>query len=292
MKEIATPSRTTEILKKYGFQFKKSLGQNFLVDINILKNIVKKAELTKDKGVIEIGPGIGALTEQLAQSSGKVLAFELDQRLIEILKDTLQPYSNVVIIHQDILAANLIQEIHRYLSPYQKISVVANLPYYVTTPILMKLLQDRLPLEHIVVMIQKEVADRMTAKPGSKDYGSLSIAIQYYTVPSYEMTVPKSVFVPQPKVESAIIKLTLREKPAVEVIDEPLFFRVIRGSFAHRRKTLMNNLLNNLHLRGQKEQVKAILDSLSINGGRRAETLSIDEFAAISNRFAEQKMIK
>lgn len=252
-KDIATPVRTQEILKKYGFSFKKSLGQNFLIDPNILRNIVSHANLTKESAAIEIGPGIGALTEHLAREAGKVVAFEIDQRLLPVLDDTLSPYNNVEIIHGDILEANVLQMFEEKLSDYKDVMVVANLPYYVTTPILLKLLMDRLPIRGMVVMMQKEVADRITASPGTKAYGSLSIAIQYYMKAEVAMTVPKAVFMPQPNVDSAVIKLTRHETPPVQVIDEDFLFKVSRGSFVQRRKTIINNLQSSL-LNGKEKR--------------------------------------
>ena len=255
-KDIATPIRTKEILKKYGFSFKKSLGQNFLIDTNILNRIVDFAELTDESGAIEIGPGIGALTEQLAKSSKKVTAFEIDQRLLPILADTLSPYDNVKIIHEDILKADVRQVIAEEFTDIQDLMVVANLPYYVTTPIILKLLSENLPIRGIVCMLQKEVADRIAAKPGTKEYGSLSIAIQYYTKAETVMIVPKTVFMPQPNVDSAVIRLTKREKPIVEVRDEDFLFTVTRASFAQRRKTILNNLTSQLpDGKSKKEQI-------------------------------------
>ena len=245
-KDIATPIRTQEILKKYGFSFKKSLGQNFLIDPNILRNIVSHANLTENSGAIEVGPGIGALTEHLARAAKKVVSFEIDQRLLPVLEDTLSPYDNVKIIHSDILKADVPAVIAEEMPGIEDIMVVANLPYYVTTPILMKLLNDRLPIRGFVVMMQKEVADRITAKPGTKAYGSLSIAIQYYCTAEVAMVVPKTVFMPQPNVDSAVIRLIRHEKPPVEVIDEDFLFEVSRASFAQRRKTILNNLQNSL----------------------------------------------
>lgn len=286
-KDIATPARTREILDKYGFSFKKSLGQNFLIDTNILRRIVDFAELSNETGVIEIGPGIGALTEQLARRAKKVVAFEIDQRLLPILADTLSPYANVRIIHQDVLKADIQRVIDKELTEVSDIMVVANLPYYVTTPIIMKLLIDRLPIRGIVVMLQKEVADRISARPGTKDYGSLSIAIQYYTKAETMMTVPRTVFMPQPNVDSAVIRLTKREKPIVEVADESFFFQVVRASFSQRRKTLLNNLTNQLpNGKLLKEVIERSLNELHIDPRRRGETLTIDEFAALSNRLA------
>lgn len=291
-KDIATPTRTREILEKYGFSFKKSLGQNFLIDTNILHNIIEAAELTKEKAAIEIGPGIGALTEQLGRAAGNVMAVEIDQRLLPILEETLAPYDNVEVVHGDVLKLNLKQLIADKLAGYEKVSVVANLPYYVTTPILMKLLEERLPLEHIVVMIQKEVADRIAAKPGTKDYGSLSVAAQFYADAEIAMIVPASVFIPKPNVDSAVIKLTIRKKPIVEVEDEDLFFRVVRACFAQRRKTLLNNLMSGLFAKEYKEQVIQLLSRLDIDPSRRGETLTIEEFARLANEVFRAKIIQ
>jgi 16S rRNA (adenine1518-N6/adenine1519-N6)-dimethyltransferase len=283
-KDIATPARTREILEKYGFSFKKSLGQNFLIDTNILRRIVDHAELTEDSAAIEIGPGIGALTEQLAKRSKKVMAFEIDQRLLPILEDTLSPYDNVTVVHQDILKADVQHHIEEKLGGTEDIMVVANLPYYVTTPIIMKLLEEKLPIRGIVGMLQKEVADRISARPGTKEYGSLSIAVQYYTVAETVMIVPKTVFIPQPNVDSAVIRLTLREEPAVKVKSEQFFFQVTRSSFAQRRKTILNNLTSQLpDGKAKKEGIQAALKEAGIEESRRGETLSIEEFGALSD---------
>ncbi|MBM7588178.1 16S rRNA (adenine1518-N6/adenine1519-N6)-dimethyltransferase [Bacillus pakistanensis] len=283
-KDIATPIRTKEILKKYGFSFKKSLGQNFLIDPNILKRITEYAGLSKENAVIEVGPGIGALTEHLARTSGKVLAFEIDQRLLPILKDTLSPYDNVKVVHQDILKADVRELIKQELSDYKDIMVVANLPYYVTTPIILKLLGDQLPINGICVMLQKEVGDRIAASPGTKEYGSLSIAIQYFTEAETVMTVPKTVFMPQPNVDSSVIKLTKREEPLVKVKDEEFFFTVTRSSFAQRRKTLLNNLTSQLpDGKKKKDSIIQALESVDIDPTRRGETLSVKEFGKLSD---------
>jgi 16S rRNA (adenine1518-N6/adenine1519-N6)-dimethyltransferase len=288
-KDIATPIRTKEILQKYGFSFKKSLGQNFLIDPNILHRIADHAEITSQTGVIEIGPGIGALTEQLAKRAKKVVAFEIDQRLLPILDDTLSPYKNVKVIHQDVLKADVAAVINEEFHDCQEIKVVANLPYYVTTPIIMKLLEEKLPLNSIVVMLQKEVADRMAAAPSTKDYGSLSIAVQFYTEPKTVMTVPKTVFVPQPNVDSAVIRLVLRDAPSVSVQDEAFFFKVIKASFAQRRKTLQNNLFHNLlNEKAGKEKIEQALEKAEIDGKRRGETLSLQEFAHLSNHLYKE----
>ncbi|MGG1399618.1 16S rRNA (adenine(1518)-N(6)/adenine(1519)-N(6))-dimethyltransferase RsmA [Bacillus salipaludis] len=283
-KDIATPVRTRAILEKYGFSFKKSLGQNFLIDTNILKKIVEFANITEDTGTIEIGPGIGALTEQLARSSKKVVAFEIDQRLLPILKDTLDPYSNVKVIHQDVLKADVKEVIKDEFQTIDDLMVVANLPYYVTTPIIMKILEEHLPIRGIVVMLQKEVADRISASPGTKDYGSLSIAVQYYTEAETVMIVPKTVFIPQPNVDSAVIRLTRRTTPAVTVKDEGFFFQVTRASFAQRRKTLLNNLTSQLpDGKQKKEQILDALGGCGIDPTRRGETLSLEEFGRLSD---------
>ena len=283
-KDIATPIRTKEILAKYGFAFKKSLGQNFLIDPNILRNIVSHANLTENSGAIEVGPGIGALTEHLAREAKKVVSFEIDQRLLPVLEDTLSPYDNVKIVHSDILKADVEKVIAEEMPGINDIMVVANLPYYVTTPILMKLLNDRLPIRGFVVMMQKEVADRITAKPGTKAYGSLSIAIQYYVTAEIAMVVPKTVFMPQPNVDSAVIRLIKHETPPVTVIDEDFLFQVTRASFAQRRKTIFNNLQNGLE--GGKQNKQLILDALAASGvepTRRGETLSIQEFGKLAD---------
>jgi 16S rRNA (adenine1518-N6/adenine1519-N6)-dimethyltransferase len=287
-KDIATPTRTKEILKKYGFTFKKSLGQNFLIDTNILNRIVDHAELTDETGAIEIGPGIGALTEQLAKRAKKVLAFEIDQRLLPILADTLSPYPHAKVIHQDVLKANLKETLAQEFEGIEDLMVVANLPYYVTTPILMKLLEEQIPVRGIVVMLQKEVADRIAAKPGTKDYGSLSIAIQYYTEAETVMVVPKTVFNPQPNVDSAVIRLIRRNEPAVKVENEAFFFKVVRASFGQRRKTILNNLVNNLpNGKANKAAIEQALSEASVDPKRRGETLSIEEFGKLSDELGK-----
>lgn len=283
-KDIATPIRTQEILKKYGFSFKKSLGQNFLIDPNILRNIVGNADLTKDSAAIEIGPGIGALTEHLAREAGKVVSFEIDDRLLPVLEDTLSPYDNIEIVHSDILKADVKTMIETKLADYKDIMVVANLPYYVTTPILMKLLMEDLPLRGMVVMMQKEVADRISAKPGTKAYGSLSIAVQYYMSAEIAMIVPKTVFMPQPNVDSAVLRLLRHEEPPVKVIDEDFFFTVTKASFAQRRKTILNNLQSQLQSgKAKKEEILVALEAAGIDPKRRGETLSIVEFGKLAD---------
>ena len=283
-KDIATPVRTKEILEKHGFSFKKSLGQNFLIDPNVLGNIVTHAGLSERTGVIEIGPGIGALTEHLARRAGKVVAYEIDGRLLPVLEDTLAPYDNITVIHQDILETNLVQAMEEHFANYDEVVVVANLPYYVTTPIIMKFLLEKVPITGMIIMMQKEVADRITAIPGTKAYGSLSIAIQYYMDATVAMTVPRTVFVPQPNVDSAVLRLTRKETPPAEVINEDFLFFVSRGSFVQRRKTILNNLQTSLP--DGKEKKELILKALELTGidpRRRGETLSVEEFAKLSN---------
>ena len=284
-KDIATPTRTKEILKRYGLKLKKSLGQNFLIDTNILKQIADAAEISEETGVIEIGPGIGALTEQLAKRAKKVLAFEIDQRLMPILNETLSPYSNVNIINEDVLKADVRKAVEENFDEGQDIVVVANLPYYVTTPILMKLLEEQIPVRTIVVMIQKEVAERIAAEPNSKNYGSLSIAAQYYAEAKTVFTVPKTVFVPQPNVDSAILRLNLRTEPPVEIKNEVFFFEIVRASFGQRRKTLLNNLSRHFADKGNKAEIESILEETGIDPKRRGESLSMQDFSILSNTF-------
>lgn len=282
-KDIATPSRTKEILQKHGFSLKKSLGQNFIVEPNILAKIVAAAGLDKETNVIEVGPGIGALTEYLARSSKQVVAFEIDDRLIPVLEDTMSPYDNVRVVHQDVLKAHLKNVLEETMDLNEPLMVVANLPYYITTPIIMHFLESNLPLDGLVIMMQKEVAERITADPGSKAYGSLSIAIQYYMNAEVAFIVPKTVFVPQPNVDSAILKLTRREQPAVEVDNEDFFFELIRAAFVQRRKTIWNNMLIRY---GKTDEVKAELtagfEKAGIDPKRRGESISIQEFANLS----------
>ncbi|MFC7394720.1 16S rRNA (adenine(1518)-N(6)/adenine(1519)-N(6))-dimethyltransferase RsmA [Scopulibacillus cellulosilyticus] len=281
--KISNPRKTSDIIKKHQFSFKKSLGQNFLIDENILKKIVSSADLSPYSGVIEIGPGAGALTQFLADEADKVVAFEIDQRLKPILAETLKDKDNVKVYYEDILKADLKKIIEMEFPDNNDIMVVANLPYYVTTPILMKLLTEKLPIRGIVVMIQKEVADRLEAEPCEKSYGSLSIAVQYLSDPKVVMTVPKTVFVPQPNVDSSVIRLNIRKQKKVDVEDEDFFFKVVRASFAQRRKTLMNNLLNNLFTKDKKEALIKALSVINIDPKRRGETLSIEEFAKLSD---------
>lgn len=284
MKDIATPSRTKALLNQYGFDFKKSLGQNFLIDVNIIHKIIDASDIDEHTGIIEIGPGMGSLTEQLAKHAQKVLSFEIDQRLIPVLDDTLAPYDNVTIINEDILKADIATYVHQHLADCDKIMVVANLPYYITTPILLNLMQQTLPIDGYVVMMQKEVGERLNAQVGTKAYGSLSIVAQYYTETSKVLTVPKSVFLPLPNVDSIVVKLMKREAPQVQVDNENEFFKLTKAAFSQRRKTINNNY-QSLFKEGKKNKalIAEWLESSGIDPKRRGETLSIKEFALLYN---------
>ena len=281
---IADYSVTRAILERHGFTFKKSFGQNFLTDTNILQKIVDTAEIDKNVNVIEIGPGIGALTEFLAESAAEVMAFEIDDRLVPILADTLRDFDNVTVVNQDILKVDLAQYIAEFKNPDLPIKVVANLPYYITTPILMHLIESGIPFSEFVVMMQKEVADRISAQPNTKAYGSLSIAVQYYMTAKVAFIVPRTVFVPAPNVDSAILKMVRRDEPAVEVQDEKFFFKVTKASFVHRRKTLWNNLTSYF---GKSEEVKAKLENAlakaNLVANVRGEALNLAAFARLSD---------
>lgn len=281
-KDIATPSRTRALLNQYGFNFKKSLGQNFLIDVNIINRIIDASGIDATTGVIEIGPGMGSLTEQLAKNAQHVLAFEIDQRLIPVLDDTLSPYDNVTVINEDILKANVAEAIQQHLSHCDKIMVVANLPYYITTPILLTLLEQDLNIDGYVVMMQKEVGERLNAQVGTKAYGSLSIVAQYYTETSRVLTVPKTVFMPPPNVDSIVVKLMKRDTPIVDVDDPNAFFKMTKGAFSQRRKTIYNNY-QTLFENGkeQKDTILQWLEQASIDPKRRGETLSIQEYARL-----------
>ncbi|AEJ24490.1 16S rRNA (adenine(1518)-N(6)/adenine(1519)-N(6))-dimethyltransferase RsmA [Streptococcus equi subsp. zooepidemicus] len=281
---IADYSVTKAILDRYGFTFKKSFGQNFLTDTNILQKIVDTAEIDKSVNVIEIGPGIGALTEFLAERATEVMAFEIDERLVPILADTLRDFDNVQVVNQDILKADLQTQLKQFSHPDLPIKVVANLPYYITTPILMHLIESKIPFQEFVVMMQREVADRISAEPNTKAYGSLSIAVQYYMTAKIAFVVPRTVFVPAPNVDSAILKMTRRDQPLIEVQDEDFFFRVSRVGFVHRRKTLWNNLVSHF---GKAEDTKARLEQgLALAGIKpsiRGEALSIQDFGRLAD---------
>ena len=285
---IADYSVTRAVLERHGFTFKKSFGQNFLTDTNILQKIVDTAEIDKNVNVIEIGPGIGALTEFLAENAAEVMAFEIDDRLIPILADTLRDFDNVKVINEDILKSDLQSRIKEFANPDLPIKVVANLPYYITTPILMHLIESKIPFAEFVVMMQKEVADRISAEPNTKAYGSLSIAVQYYMTAKVAFIVPRTVFVPAPNVDSAILKMTRREQPLVQVKVEDFFFRIAKISFVHRRKTLWNNLTSHF---GKAEETKAklekALEMAEIKPSIRGEALSIADFAKLADALKE-----
>ncbi|WP_297998587.1 16S rRNA (adenine(1518)-N(6)/adenine(1519)-N(6))-dimethyltransferase RsmA [uncultured Phascolarctobacterium sp.] len=278
---IASPQVTNHILHRFKLRADKKLGQNFLIDENIVRNIVAAAELSDKDTVLEVGPGIGTLTQGLAESGASVVAVELDKRLLPVLDTTLEGYDNVRIVNGDILQVDIMQTVG-----VDEFKVCANLPYYITTPIIFALLEKRLPMERLVAMVQKEVAERMAAKPGGKDYGALSVAIQYYTEPEIAFIVPPSSFIPAPSVDSAVIVCKRREKPPVEVCDEALFFRVVKAAFSLRRK-MLNNSLKNMGIKG--EQVVKWLELAGVDGKRRAETLSLEDFAALTNTFAASK---
>ncbi|MDN6671095.1 MAG: 16S rRNA (adenine(1518)-N(6)/adenine(1519)-N(6))-dimethyltransferase RsmA [Staphylococcus equorum] len=284
IKDVATPSRTKALLNQYGFNFKKSLGQNFLIDVNIIQKIIDASDIGENTGIIEIGPGMGSLTEQLAKKAKKVVAFEIDQRLIPVLKDTMGPYENVEIINEDILKADIAHYVTEHLADCDNIMVVANLPYYITTPILLNLMQQTLPIDGYVVMMQKEVGERLNAQVGTKAYGSLSIVTQYYTETSKVLTVPKTVFLPPPNVDSIVVKLMKRQTPEVDIDDEDRFFKMTKAAFSQRRKTINNNY-QSLFVDGKanKEIIKKWLETSGIDPRRRGETLSIKEFAKLYN---------
>ena len=286
---IADYSVTKAVLERHGFTFKKSFGQNFLTDTNILQKIVDTAEIDDQVNVIEIGPGIGALTEFLAERAAQVMAFEIDHRLVPILADTLRDFDNVTVVNEDILKVDLAQHIQNFKNPDLPIKVVANLPYYITTPILMHLIESGIPFSEFVVMMQKEVADRISAKPNTKAYGSLSIAVQYYMTAKVAFIVPRTVFVPAPNVDSAILKMVRRPEPAVAVEDEKFFFKVSKASFTHRRKTLWNNLTGYF---GKTEEVKdkltKALEQAGLSPSVRGEALSLAEFASLADALKGQ----
>ena len=288
--DIATPSRTNEILKKYQLKTKKSLGQNFIIDTNILRNIVDAGSVDENTTVIEIGPGIGALTEQIAKKAKEVFAFEIDGRLIPVLEDTLSPYSNITVFHEDILKVDFEKFQEDYLSDASRLVVIANLPYYITTPIVMHLLESDLPIEEMILMMQKEVANRLEAKPSTKEYGSLSIAIQAYTDVEVVFTVPRTVFMPQPNIESAIVRLTTLEESPLDVKDEKLFFNMMRASFGQRRKTIWNNLRRVLDNKEKEPLLREAFEHSGIDPSRRGESLSIDEFSALADALYDYEL--
>lgn len=290
MKEptLGNPQNTIEILQKYRFNFQKKFGQNFLIDTHVLDKIIRAADITKDDFVLEIGPGIGTMTQYLACAAREVAAVEIDKNLIPILEDTLQDYDNVTVINDDILKVD-IAKLAREKNGGNPIKVVANLPYYITTPIIMGLFEKHVPLDSVTVMVQKEVADRMQVGPGTKDYGALSLAVQYYAEPYIVANVPPNCFMPRPSVGSAVIRLTRHAKPPVQVKNEKLMFAIIRASFNQRRKTLANGLKNSLELEFSKEQIAEAIESLGKGPSIRGEALTLEEFATLSNVFSELK---
>lgn len=279
---LGNPKRTIEVLQKYEFVFQKKFGQNFLIDTHVLDKIINAAEITKEDFVLEIGPGIGTMTQYLACAAREVYAVEIDKALIPILEDTLQDYDNVTVLNEDILKVDIrkLAEEHNQGKP---IKVVANLPYYITTPIIMGLFEEHVPIESITVMVQKEVADRMQVGPGTKDYGALSLAVQYYAEPYIVANVPPNCFMPRPKVGSAVIRLTRHKEALVKTVDEKLMFRLIRASFNQRRKTLVNSLKNSPELSFSKEEIQAAIAACGFSEGVRGEALTLADFAALTN---------
>ena len=282
MAYLGNGARTREVLAKYGMSAKKKFGQNFLIDSNVLDGIVSAAGVTEKDCVLEIGPGIGSLTQYLAEAAGQVVAVEIDKSLLPVLDDTLSEYDNVTIINNDVLKVDIAEIAEKY-NGGKPIKVVANLPYYITTPIIMKLFESGAPIESITVMVQKEVADRMVVGPGNKDYGSLSLAVGFYAEAEPVMDVPPSSFIPQPGVGSAVVRLTRYSEPAVKVSDEKYLFEIIRTAFNQRRKTLSNALSNNPALKVSRQQVQEALSEMGLNEMARGETLSLEQFALLSD---------
>lgn len=280
--KLGNPQNTIDILQKYHFTFQKKFGQNFLIDTHVLDKIIQAAEITKEDMVLEIGPGIGTMTQYLAESAGKVIAVEIDRNLIPILSETLSGYENVRIINEDVLKVD-IRELAERENGGRPIKVVANLPYYITTPIIMRLFESHVPVESITVMVQKEVAQRMQTGPGNKNYGALSLAVQFYAKPYIVANVPPNCFMPRPKVGSAVIRLTRHEKPPVDVADEKLMFDIIRAAFNQRRKTLYNALRNSGKFESSDEMIADAIAQLGKGAGVRGETLTLEEFARLSN---------
>ena len=284
MAYLGTPSATKEIINKYSFAFQKKFGQNFLIDSNVLESIIRGAEITKDDFVLEIGPGIGTMTQYLCEAARQVVAVEIDKMLIPILEDTLSEYDNVEVINQDVLKVD-IKSLAEEKNNGKPIKVVANLPYYITTPIIMGLFESGVPIDSITIMVQKEVADRMQTGPGSKDYGALSLAVQYYATAKVILNVSATCFMPRPNVDSAVIKLTRHKEPTVNVADEKLMFKIIRASFNQRRKTLVNGLKNSQELDFSKEEIEKAMAETGIPVNVRGEALTLAEFADLANAF-------
>lgn len=288
MAYLGTPSATKEIINKYSFAFQKKFGQNFLIDSNVLESIIRGAEITKDDFVLEIGPGIGTMTQYLCEAARQVVAVEIDKMLIPILEDTLSEYDNVEVINQDVLKVD-IKSLAEEKNNGKPIKVVANLPYYITTPIIMGLFESGVPIDSITIMVQKEVADRMQTGPGSKDYGALSLAVQYYATAKVILNVSATCFMPRPNVDSAVIKLTRHKEPTVNVADEKLMFKIIRASFNQRRKTLVNGLKNSPEISFSKEQIVKAIEKIGKPETIRGEALTLEEFAELANAFTELK---
>ena len=282
MATLGNPGNTIEVLQKYNFNFQKKFGQNFLIDTHVLDKIIRESGVTKDDLVIEIGPGIGTMTQYLCENAREVVAIEIDKNLIPILQDTLSAYDNVTVINEDVLKVD-IKKLAEEKNGGKPVKVVANLPYYITTPIIMGLFESHVPIDSITFMVQKEVADRMQEGPGSKEYGALSLAVQYYAKPEIVANVPPNCFMPRPNVGSAVIRLTCHEKPPVEVNDEKFMFNIIRASFNQRRKTLVNGLGNAAFLPVTKEQVAEALEKMELSPTIRGEALSLEQFAKLSN---------
>lgn len=282
MASLGIPHNTIKILQKYNFNFQKKFGQNFLIDTSVLDRIIAAAEITKEDCVLEIGPGIGTMTQYLAEAAGEVVAVEIDKNLIPILEETLSAYDNVAVINDDILKVD-VNKIVEEKNGGRPVKVVANLPYYITTPIIMGLFENHVPLKSITIMVQKEVADRMQVGPGTKDYGALSLAVQYYAKPEIVANVPPNCFIPRPNVGSAVIRLTRYETPPVQVRDEKKLFALIRASFNQRRKTLVNGLSNAAELHVSKEQAAEALEKMGLPVTIRGEALTLEQFAALSD---------
>lgn len=282
MEKLSNPQRTIEVIKKYEFCFQKKFGQNFLIDGHVLDKIIAGAGVTKDDMVLEIGPGIGTMTQYLAEAAGKVVAVEIDRNLLPILQETLADYDNVKVIHADVLSLDL-EKLVQEENGGRPIKVVANLPYYITTPIIMALFEHHVPLANVTVMVQKEVAARMKSGPGSKDYGALSLAVQYYAEPYIVANVPCNCFMPRPNVDSAVIRLTRYEEPPVQVKDEKMLFKIIRASFNQRRKTLQNGLNNSSELNFTKDQIAAAIAAAGFSPSVRGEALTLEQFARLTD---------
>ena len=283
--KLINPKETIQVIQKYQFAFQKKFGQNFLIDPHVLDKIIAAAQISKDDCVLEIGPGIGTLTQYLAENARQVVAVEIDSNLIPILEETLKDYPNVTVINEDILKVDM-EGLAKEYNQGRPIKVAANLPYYITTPIIMSLFEQQVPVDNITVMVQKEVADRMQAGPGSKDYGALSLAVQYYASPYIVANVPPNCFIPRPNVGSAVIRLTRHKEPPVKVKDEKLMFRLIRASFNQRRKTLQNSLNNSPELSYTKEQIGQAIGSLGLGATVRGEALTLEQFGALSDYFS------